>query len=56
MAQLNKGKLFLKCAAHALVVGLKEIPGVGMALDIGEGWRDIAREMKHGKRKKAAVS
>ncbi|MDM8568782.1 protein kinase [Thiotrichales bacterium HSG1] len=41
MPKLNKGKLLLRCAAHALFVGLKEIPGVGMAVEIGQGWFDI---------------
>ncbi|MDM8564118.1 SUMF1/EgtB/PvdO family nonheme iron enzyme [Candidatus Halobeggiatoa sp. HSG11] len=41
MAKLNKGKLLLRCAAHALFVGLKEIPGMGMAVEIGHGWFDI---------------
>ncbi|MFK5970991.1 MAG: serine/threonine-protein kinase [Candidatus Marithrix sp.] len=44
MPKLDKGKVFLRCAAHALFVGLKEIPGVGMAVDLGQGWFDIFRD------------
>ncbi len=41
---LAKGKIFLRCVAHALLVGLKEIPGVGMAVELGRGWFDIFRD------------
>ncbi|MCK5720369.1 MAG: protein kinase, partial [Thiomargarita sp.] len=44
MSKLDKGKLFLRCAAHALFVGLKEIPGIGMAVEMGQGWFDIFRD------------
>jgi len=44
MPKLAKGKIFLRCAAHALLVGLKEIPGVGIAVELGRGWFDIFRD------------
>jgi serine/threonine protein kinase/formylglycine-generating enzyme required for sulfatase activity len=47
MAQLNKGSLLLRCAAHALQVGLKEIPGVGAVVELGYGWFEIFRSEYH---------
>jgi len=41
MAQLNKGSLLLRCAAHALQVRLKEIPVVGAVVELGQGWYEI---------------
>ena len=44
MPKLDKGKVLLRCAAHALFVGLRVIPGVGMAVEIAHGWFDIFRD------------
>jgi formylglycine-generating enzyme required for sulfatase activity len=47
MAQLNKGSILLRCAVHALSVGLKEIPGVGAVVELAYGWFEIFRSEYH---------
>jgi formylglycine-generating enzyme required for sulfatase activity len=41
MKKLNKGQIFLKCMAHALLVGLEQIPVVGAIVNLGKGWYEI---------------
>ena len=44
MPKLDKGKVFLRCSVHALTVFLKEIPGVGIPIELGQGWFNIIQE------------
>ena len=43
---LEKGKLFLKIATRVLLYGLKQIPGVGMALDLAEEFQAAVQELR----------
>jgi formylglycine-generating enzyme required for sulfatase activity len=46
MAQANKGKIFLKVAVHALLEGLEEVPGYGLAVKIGRSAYEKLRELQ----------
>ena len=46
MANLDKGKVFLKVAAHALLAGLEEVPGVGVAVKMARSAYDKLRELQ----------
>ncbi|MCD4656750.1 MAG: hypothetical protein K8S87_04320 [Planctomycetes bacterium] len=43
---MNKGKLLIKCAARAVIVGLKQIPIVGGSIEWIDDCIDIAQSLK----------
>jgi formylglycine-generating enzyme required for sulfatase activity len=47
MPQLNKGSLLLRCAVHALQVGLEKMPVVGAVVELAQGWFEIFRDEYH---------
>jgi hypothetical protein len=46
MAKLDKGKCFLKAAAHALLAGLEEVPGYGVAIKMARSGYEKLRELQ----------